>query len=108
MKINSIFSKKYVILFHISLTTDSIKLRMDSFLNVPINNYPQDFTFIVNGEIYKTNKFHSDYLSPKISKLHQIDLELDQYSINTQYKGNFKTILNLFNFQVIKNIRNRN
>lgn len=40
-----------------------IKLQTESILQVPLHNYPRDFTFIVNGELFPTSRFHADLLS---------------------------------------------
>lgn len=39
-------------------------LKQSSILNVPFQKYEKDFTFVVNGEEFKTNRFISDLLSP--------------------------------------------
>lgn len=76
----------------------SIQLQTDSILQVPLQSYNQDFTFIVNGERYQTNKVSADLLSTKISKMHQIDLTISEYSITTRAQGDFQFVLGLLKF----------
>ena len=78
-----------------------IKLQHESILKVPIINYQHDFTFIVNDEIYQTNKLVADLLSTKICQLHQVDPTVNEYYINTKSKGNFQNILSLATFEPI-------
>lgn len=79
--------------------SNSIKLEVSSILHVPIQNYMEKFTFIVNDEPFETNRLVVDLLSPKISKYHLSDPTFSEYHINTTNKGNFNTILNLVNFE---------
>lgn len=76
----------------------TIKLKKSSIINVPLQTYQQDFTFIVNGEDYKTTRLFSDLISPKICKLHIIDPTIDFFIIDTKEKGNFSYFLDLQNF----------
>lgn len=76
-----------------------IQLRPESISDVPLQIYEQDFTFIVNGEEFKTNRLISDLLSPKISQMHSSDPTLDTFVINTQHKGNFSNLYRLLNFK---------
>lgn len=76
-----------------------LRLKKSSILNVPFQNYPQDFIFIVNGEEYKTSRLLSDLLSPKISKTHLSDPTIDYFIINTKSTGNFSRFLEVQNFQ---------
>ena len=75
-----------------------IKHQTDSILQVPLHNYPSDFTFVVNGEHFPTSKIYADLLSSKISKLHQADPTISEYTINTNNKGDFHQILHLLEF----------
>lgn len=85
---------------------DKIKLRESSILHVPLQNYENNFTFIVNNERFLTNHLVSDLISPKISKMHAIDATIEKYYINTNSTGDFNTILKLATFheqQISKN-----
>ena len=82
--------------------SDEIHLNSSCILNVPLQTYDNNFTFIVNNEKFKTSRLISDLLSPKISKIHSTDPTFDVFTINTQQKGNFSNILQLVNFN--KNI----
>ena len=76
-----------------------IQLKQSSILAVPLHLYEKDFSFIVNGEEFKTNRFVSDLLSPAICKAHSIDPTINTYVINTQHPGDFSHILQLANFE---------
>lgn len=78
---------------------NTLKLLTQSILQVPIGNYEQDFTFIVNGKEFQANKIVADLLSTKISKQHLLDPTLNQLTINTRTFGNFQHILDLLNFK---------
>lgn len=77
----------------------SLKLQTDSILQVPFGNYEKDFTFVVNGKDYTTNKIVADLLSTKISKLHLVDPTMSQIIINTRVNGDFQSFLDLINFK---------
>lgn len=79
-------------------STNQIQLHTDCILNVPIQSY-DEFTFIVNGEEFKTTRLVSDLLSKKISQIHQNEPTLCEYIINTRSKGNFSLIIKLASFQ---------
>ena len=78
---------------------NSIKLQTSCILNVPFEIYGNDFSFIVNGKEYKTNKIISDLISPYISKIHSTDPTFDKFHINTKQQGDFSNILQLINFE---------
>ena len=78
---------------------NQIQLKPLSILQVPFYSYQKDFTFIVNGEEFKTSRIFSDLISSKISQMHSNDPTFDTFYINTQAKGDFSYILNLFDFQ---------
>lgn len=79
-----------------------IQLKFSSLLQVPLHSYERDFSFIVNGKEFKTNRIVSDLISPKISKNHSVDATFDTFTINTRNHGDFSIILNLINFQQIE------
>ncbi|KAK8896668.1 hypothetical protein M9Y10_014581 [Tritrichomonas musculus] len=76
----------------------SIQLKTSSILNVPLQIY-DDFLFIVNGEEFKTTRLVADLLSPKISQFHSIDPTMNEFTLNTNQKGDFSRILSLVNFE---------
>lgn len=76
-----------------------VKLDKSSIQGVPFDLYEKDFTFVVNGDAYPTNRLIADILSPKICQLHMIDPTLDQFIINTQTIGNFSKFFDLINFR---------
>lgn len=75
-----------------------IQLKTSRLKSIPFNSY-DDFTFIVNGEQFKTNRLFADLISPKISQIHFTDPTKDSFIINTISKGDFSIILNLINFE---------
>ena len=77
---------------------NQMQLKPSSILNVPIQNYDNDFSFVVNGKLFKTSKIVSDLLSPTICRLHSNDPTIDVFNINTAHQGDFSRILNLINF----------
>lgn len=78
-----------------------IQLKTTSILNVPLQNYGDDFYFIVNGEEFKTSFIVADLLSPKICEMHRIDPTINKFIIVTQSRGHFSYILELANFTKI-------
>lgn len=82
--------------------SNTLELQTDSILNVPFDNYLRDFSFIVNGKKFQTNKFISDLLSPKICQLHKTDITISEYHINTKSNGNFQKILDLLSFNQVE------
>lgn len=78
-----------------------IQLKTEAVLNIPLQNYQQDFCFIVNGEEFRTSFIISDLLSPEICRYHLIDPTMNTFTINTDNRGNFSYILNLVGFTPI-------
>ena len=74
-------------------------LNPTSILAVPLQAYGDDFTFIVNGNEFKTSCLISDLLSPIICQHHTSDPTFDTFVINTKKRGDFSHILNLVNFE---------
>ena len=66
-----------------------VQLNTSAILDVPINIYDKDFTFIVNCEEFQTTKIISEFISPKISHMHSSDPTLDSYTIKTDSRGHF-------------------
>ena len=79
--------------------TNKIQLKQSCIMHIPIQNYGNDFTFMVNEQKFKTNRLISDLLSPKISKMHLIDPTIELFTIKTTNHGDFSHILNLINFE---------
>lgn len=78
-----------------------LQLQTSSILDVPIQNYEEDFTFIVNGETFKTSQLISDLLSPTISSRHRTDATNKTIVINTKSPGDFSRFLNLVTFKPV-------
>ena len=66
----TLFSLSFAIMSNIN----KIQLKPSSILNVHLQKYPKDFTFIVNGKEFQTSRIISDLLSPKICKNHFNDI----------------------------------
>ena len=75
-----------------------IQLSYSCIMNVPLQTYNNDFTFIVNGKEFQTSRIISDLLSPKICKIHMIDPTIDTLCIKTSQQGHFSYILDLVSF----------
>lgn len=76
-----------------------MQLQTSAILNVPLNIYHDNFTFIVNGEKYTTSKLIADLISSKIAKIHMIDPSIDEYEFDTVSKGDFSIFLKLIDFE---------
>ena len=72
---------------------DITKIRNDNFGRIQFNKFEKDFSFIVNGEIYQTNSFVANILSPNISKMFDENMKVACYEINTEYEGVFNKII---------------
>lgn len=70
------------------------KLNFD-LKDIPFEKYQKDFTFIVNGKEYQTNRLFADILSPKIRKFHYVDGSIDSFVINVDANFDFNEILSL-------------
>lgn len=69
---------------------------------IPFREYQKDFTFVVNGQEYPTNRIIADILSPIIRQYHLTDKTIDHFYINTLNKNDqtsFSKILSLITFQ---------
>ena len=68
--------------------------------DIPFDKYEKNFTFIVNGKKYSTNRIVADILSPIIRKLHFVDESVNEFIIDTdnqQGDDYFSEFLNLIN-----------
>lgn len=82
--------------------TTKMLLGTDTILNIPLQYYNENFTFIVNGKSFKTTRLIADLLSPNICRLHTIDPTAQTFRIDTKEKGDFSNILNLIKFENIQ------
>lgn len=83
-----------------------VRLKKSSILSVPIECFSKDFSFIVNGEEFKTSHLFADLLSKKICQMHTIDPTCNMYILNTKNNGDFSKFLNLINFQSTNFVEN--
>lgn len=79
-----------------------VQLQVSSVLHLPIQDYQQDFVFIVNNMQFYTSRIAADLLSPKIAQLHQVDPTTTSFLINTKASGDFNAILSLITFKDIE------
>lgn len=77
-----------------------VQLKTAAILDIPLQTYESDFTFIVNGTRYETNRIISELLSPNIRRIHQIDPTISTFTINTTVQGNFNHVLDLVTFSM--------
>ncbi|KAK8880527.1 hypothetical protein M9Y10_003206 [Tritrichomonas musculus] len=81
-------------------------LSFDNFKEIPFDKYEKNFTFIVNGKQYQSNRFVADILSPIIREYHYNDESIDHIAINikeeksktSQEENYFTDFLSLINF----------
>lgn len=92
------------------MTESQYVLSFTNVKNIPFDKYEANFTFIVNGKRYLTNRIIADILSPIIRQYHYQDSTINEFSINicsneqenlneTDY---FQEFINLCNFDVQK------
>lgn len=79
--------------------SNQVELKLKRIYSLPLDKYDKNFTFIVNGEEFESNRIIADLLSPKICKLHIDDPTITEFIIETENKGNFQNVLNLVNFK---------
>ena len=60
---------------------------------IDFHEFEKDFLFIVNGEIYQTNSFVANILSPNISQNYKEKVNISYYEINTKHQGDFNKII---------------
>ncbi|KAK8844869.1 hypothetical protein M9Y10_021040 [Tritrichomonas musculus] len=63
--------------FEFALDTENLK-------KIPLHKYTTDFSFLVDGKRYRTNRFVADLLSPIIRKYHFIDETINEFSFNIE------------------------
>ena len=77
-------------------------LSIKGYKNIYFSSLPCDFTFIVNGDIYRTNRIIADFISPIISKNHVSDPTFDTYYLDLDNYGDFNEIINLGHLKEIQ------
>lgn len=83
------------------MSQSTLKLKKSCIISVPLDAYAKDFTFVVNGEEFRTSCLISDLISPKICQIHKTDPTFNKFVINTEHNGNFSRFLELLNFEDI-------
>ena len=71
----------------------AVKIGMKNLQRIQFDKFEKDFSFIVNGKIYKTNSFVANILSPNISKMLEGNINTSYYQINTKYEKDFNRII---------------
>ena len=69
------------------------QMGIDNIQRVRFDKFEKDFSFIVNGEIYQTNSFVANILSPYISKNFEKGMKLSYHEIHSKYEGDFNRII---------------
>lgn len=77
-------------------------LGLENFRDIPFQKYENNFTFIVNGKKYQTNRLIADILSPNIKKMHFSDPTADKYYIKVDDDNYFSEFLSLVTNQTMK------
>lgn len=80
---------------------NQIAFNTSSILNIPLQKYEEDFTFVVNGKYFKTSRVVADLLSSKVVQLHFSDPTLNEYSFQTNQNGDFQKILDFIIFHKV-------
>ena len=83
-------------------------LNLNNVKRICFDRYENNFTFIVNGKRYETNRIIADLISPIIMKIHYQDESFIEYSMNTSNSNEyFPEFLNLVNFESVELDENR-
>ena len=74
---------------------------VDNIKRVYFDKFENDFSFIVNGEVYPTNSFVANILSPNISNMLKGNNNISYYQIDTTYEGDFSRIIEYGEMKVV-------
>lgn len=81
-------------------------LSLENFKNIPFSKYEKNFTFVLNGKRYPTNRLIADILSPYIRNYHFINSSIDEFYLNSNASSEeqenedfFNDFLNMASFQ---------
>lgn len=58
-------------------------LSVNQIKKIPFEKLEKNFTFIVNGKHYETNRFVADFLSPVILNYHYLDETINFFEFST-------------------------
>lgn len=70
---------------------NEFSLSPQNLFDFPFDKYEQDFTFIVDGQQFKTSRIVAEILSPTIRDMHLSDPTIDEFAIST--KKNIQQII---------------
>jgi hypothetical protein len=73
----------------------AIRLSTKGFENIPISAYEENFTFLVGDAKYPCPSFVADFMSPRISQLHSIDLTVTEFRINAEDSEAFSQLFSM-------------
>lgn len=70
-------------------TNLNFSLVKETISEIPFDKYNKNFTFIVNGKQFKTNRVVADILSPIVRNYHNVDESVNEFSIDTSKNSGF-------------------
>jgi hypothetical protein len=74
----------------------AVKLSSSGMANITKSRMENDFTFIVGGRRHSCPWFVAEFLSPKVSRVHSVDITVSEIDIEVQDVNNeFESILSL-------------
>lgn len=66
---------------------DTFSISLENIKNISFDKYDKNFTFIVDGKIYKTSRFYADLISPVVNKYHYTDETINEITIHTMKRN---------------------
>lgn len=86
-------------------TKRSFSLSPSTMCTLNFDNYPRDFDFIMNKEIFSVNRIIADFLSPIVRKIHAVDPALSAFEVKNEHeydKCYFRDVIRLAEFQQVE------
>ena len=77
------------------------QIGMKNLQRIQFDKFEEDFSFIVNGKIYKTNSFVASILSPKVWRMFKENMKISYYQINTDCEGDFNQIIEYGKMKIV-------
>ena len=78
------------------------KIGIDNINRIAFDKFEKDFSFIVNGKVYRTSSVVANVLSPRISDIFKQNINLSFYRISTKCKADFNRIIQYGEMRSIK------
>ena len=66
---------------------------IDNIQRFQFDKFEKDFSYIVNGKIYKTASIVANILSSSISKIFEEKINISFFGINPEFDGNFNRMI---------------